>query len=342
MSVLWTVLTIAGYIVAGLGAIVALILVALAIDTVFARQDDCRVDLYRVTHRRGGSITHRRIEHHHVGSIKNRRRAVLWLPGILARENQIDPIVSLFAGRDVYAARYDGLRFDGPNVAVPQVAVLLHLLSNAYDEVMVIGASHGGMLGAEAIDGLDAGIKSNIVFIAFDAPTSSDEFIPLPSFIRPFFTRFKPGLLSNILLVWVLPLLNKLGGLPKELNIIRPNPENLQRLGLPQDMTYKEYVSWVQQSAKGSLSGHRFSMWYSELRDMIESGRRGLPLSGLRDVPVMYIECRRNETIKQPDAADKWHRESGAPIFWVDMTHCGMTENLDPLVDLLKIVLSQV
>lgn len=60
MSVLWTVLTIAGYIVAGLGAIVALILVALAIDTVFARQDDCRVDLYRVTHRRGGSITHRR------------------------------------------------------------------------------------------------------------------------------------------------------------------------------------------------------------------------------------------------------------------------------------------
>ena len=323
--------------------IIAFLLACLVFDTLIATHTNCRLDLYRVVHRRGGSVTHRLIEHHEINSVKLRRRAVLWLPGILARENQVDPIVSLFPDRDVYTVRYEGRRYDGPNVAVPQVTVILHMLANAYDEVIIIGASHGGMLGAEAIDALNVGAKSKITaFIVFDSPTGSDDFLAMPSFATPFFTWFRPGRFSNIALSWVLPLLNKLGGLPNELNIIRPNPENLRRLGLPQDMRYREYVTWVQQLAKKNLSGHQFSMWYSELRDMIESGRRGLPFAGLRDIPVMYIECRRNDTVKQPEAADVWERESGAHIFWVDMTHIGMVENMDPFVDLFKIVLSYI
>lgn len=341
MSVIWTILRIYGYISVGalivLG-IFALLLSPLVIDTLFARPTDCRLDLYRVVHRRGGSVSHRQIQHHEIRSVKERRRAVLWLPGILARENQIDPIVSLFTGRDVYAVCYAGRRFDGPNVAVPQVAVMLHMLANAYDEIIVIGTSHGGMLGTEAIDGLSAGVKSKIkLFVVFDSPTCEDDLLQMPHPAIPFFTWFRPGVVSNVVFAWVLPLLNKMGGGPKEINIIRPNKENLQRLGLPHDMTYRDYVDWVMASAKVNLAGHRFSMWYSELRDMIESGRRGLPYAGLHGIDVMYIECLRNDTVKQPDAVTIWANKAHARVYQLDMTHCGMVENLDAIVTLLKV-----
>jgi len=338
VSVVWTILTVVGYVVAGVVALLVFLLAILALDTLFARSPDSRLDLYRVDHHRGGSVSHRHIQHHDIRSVKQRRVAVLWLPGILARENQIDPIVSLFAGRDVYAARYAGRRFDGPKVIVLQVTVILHLLANVYDEIIVIGASHGGMVGTQAIDGIDAGVKSKIKqFIVFDSPTGADDFLSMSPAAVPFFTWFRPGVLSNIVFAWVLPLLNKLGGLPKEINIIRPDRENLQRLGLSHDTTYREFVDWVQDSAKRNLSGHRFSLWYSELRDMIESGRRGLPYTGLHGIEVMYLECLRNDTVKQPDAANVWAKEAKALVYQLNMTHCGMVENLDAIVTLLRV-----
>lgn len=338
MSVVWTVLTVVCYVVASVAALLVFLLAVLAVDTLFARTPDSRLDLYRVDHRRGGTVSHRQVQPHEICSVKERRVAVLWLPGILARENQIDPIASLFAGRDVYAARYSGRRFDGPNIIVPQAALILHVLAVTYDEIIVIGASHGGMVGAQAIDGIGDSVTSKIKqFIVFDSPTGAHDFLPMPPPAIPFFTWFRPGILSNIVFAWVLPLLNKLGGLPNEVNIIRPNSENLQRLGLPDDMSYRDFVEWVQDSAERNLSGHDFSLWYTELRDMIESGRSGLPYAGLHDIDVMYIECLRNMTVKQPDAVNVWANEAKALVYQLNMTHCGMVENLDDITTLLKV-----
>lgn len=332
-----TVLMVVCYIALGLVAVCLVLLAVLGIDTMFAKPSDCRLDLYCVVHRRGGSVTHRLIQHHEIHSVKLRRRAVLWLPGILAREDQIDPIVSLFADRDVYAVRYAGRRYDGPDVAVPQATVILHMLANIYDEIMVIGASHGGMLGTEAIDGLDAGSKSKIsLFVVFDAPTGAEDIMSIHPLAEPILTWFKPGILSNIAFFWVLPLINRLST-PKELTIIRPNPVNLRRLGLPQDMLYKEYVAWVQRSAKASLSGHYFSMWYSEIRDMVESGWDGLPFGSLHGIDVMYIKCLRNDMIQQPEAANTWKDQADAHVFSVNMPHCAMLENLDEIINLVGV-----
>jgi hypothetical protein len=152
----------------------------------------------------------------------------------------------------------------------------------------------------------------------------------MPSFAAPFFTWFRPGKLSNFVLGWVVPLLNKLGGLPKEKNIVLPSPENLIRLGLPKDMSYKGYVAWVQKSAKKNLSGHRFSMWYSELGDMIEMGQRGLPFAALEGIRVVYMICKRNDTVDQPEAFNVWAAGVlGMTSLWVDSTHCGFTESFD-------------
>lgn len=256
--------------------------------------------------------------------------AVVVLPGILAKHTQFTPMLAGMYGYDVYAARYVGVHFDRERV-VFETAKLIAELNRFYDGVVLVGISHGALLTLPVIRELQATNERLPQEVQLhDGPTGGDTFKPMPRVMEPVIAHLRPGPASNIMWAWFLPLLM---GLPKDENI-KPPPEDLQlRLlgGVYEDAA--GYREWVKKCAEEDLSGHLFSMWWGELRDMILAERQGLDYAALEHVSkVTYIECigDMNDVVEQPLAADRW--QAGVPhMKRVSITapHCAYREQLE-------------
>lgn len=243
--------------------------------------------------------------------VRENRKAYLVDPGILARRNQFEPMFSVIEreGYDIYTLDYtQGMVYDRERSST-WVAVLVKQLLATYDEVVYDGISHGGNHAFFVGEKLGGDVDKLSKVILHDAPYGAATMKQMPGFASGLF-RFTAGKLADTQFNWVLQLLLRMGK-PKRENIVMPNSEDLEQLGLPRNTSEDAFCQHVENQAKVNLSGHRFPMWYSELGDMGEVGRTGLPFGVFGNVPVVYIRYLgdKNDVVAQPAASEVFQSE---------------------------------
>lgn len=274
--------------------------------------------------------------------VANSEKAFVVFPGILAKRNQIEPLMPALQDYDVYAFKYGGLRYDRRLFIREAVRVVEELL-DTYKEVVLDGISHGGMLAMYVLQALGERAGDVKGVILHDMPDRHKATIPfnvLPGFVGRLFL-LRPGSAVNRVLGWVLKLMLQL---PERKNVELPLPGYQMEL-VGSLMNPEQYYAWVQTCAKQNLSGHLFSMWYTELGDMVRAGREGLPYQALKRVDnVNYIfYVYRNGTVVQPETAYRVKEcVSHMRLWMIDGTHCGFTENYDHNRLTLEVTLEQM
>lgn len=238
-------------------------------------------------------------------------RAVLALPGILATgQNQINPVREVLEEcGDVFTYSYHPSLFNGGAVTNEFTQELVALLRR-YREVVIVGVSLGGIIAALACDYIDQRLRGRVKLVLVDAPYGAATMIPLPLWAHGIMRKLRIGR-------WANPLLN---GVLKAM-AVPPKPENTE---LEPGVTQEE----VNQKAIQGLSGHNFSLWWQQLRWMVQVQPR-LDRLNLRGIKAIYLACNpeRNTTVRQPQAVDAWMSVVPAlDVRWVDSTHCGFLE----------------
>lgn len=265
-----------------------------------------------------------------------KRKAYVVIPGILAKNTQVEPLMTTLEDYEVFALVYAGLRYDRELLST-EAAELVSRFLDEYDEVVINGLSHGGMSVCYVAEKLGHRASEVTQVILHDPPTGQKTIIPLNGLPRWVggFLQFTPGDQVNSVLGWVLKLMLQL---PNPKNIILPSEENQVPL-LGEVVTLPTYVDWVKRSAANDLAGHKFSMWYTELGDMIRAGKQGLPLEALlavKKIDVIYY-ADKNGTVVQPQAAVFYEQQLPHAVFWkISGTHCGFRENYDDNVSTLQ------
>lgn len=264
------------------------------------------------------------------------RKAYLVDPGILARHNQFEPMFPVLQEQDydIYTLDYTrGLLYDRQRLTGWVAAFVLQLL-DTYDEVVYDGISHGGdhaFYVGEALG--DDNVNKLSRVILHDPPSGVRTMKPMPNFAAGLF-QFTAGTTVNQVLGFVLKLM-LMGGTPKHENVSKPSPQHLEMLGLPADMSKEDYFAYVWDQAKINLSGHKFSLWYSELGDIVRTGReidRGeFPFDAFGNVPVVMIRyVDKNDTVLQPAASKVFAANMpNLAVLEISGTHAGFLENYE-------------
>jgi len=266
---------------------------------------------------------------------KRARKAYLIDPGIFARRNQFEPMFPVIErDYDIYPIEYGGLRYDRERSA-EWIAEFAERLLTEYDEVVYNGISHGGQHALYVNLWLKGIGKKFSRVILHDAPYGVSTMKTVPKIIVGLF-RFTAGASTNVVYKPVVKLLTMM--LPKRENVTVPSSKNLQMLLGRTDMSADEYFKWVKQSAKRNLSGHKFSMFYSETADMIAAGKEVFPQGAFDGVPVVYIRyLEKNDTVVQPLASNIYlEGVPGLRVLDIVGTHGGFTENYDDNVATLQ------
>lgn len=264
------------------------------------------------------------------------RKAYLVDLGILARRNQFEPMFPVLQEQDydIYTLDYTrGLLYDRQRSATWVAAFVLQLL-DTYDEVVYDGISHGGdhaFYVAEALG--DENVNKLSRVILHDPPSGVRTMKQMLNFAAGLF-QFTAGTTVNGVLGIVLKLM-LMAGTPKRENVSLPGPRYLKALGLPADMSKEDYFAYVWDQAKVNLSGHKSSLWYSELGDMVRTGReidRGeFPFDAFGNVPVVMIRyVDKNGTVLQPAASEVFAANMpNLAVLEISGTHAGFLENYE-------------
>lgn len=255
--------------------------------------------------------------------------AHVFLPGILARgPQQAEPLLdSMRARGDVYCLTYTGFVLDEERV-VGETDALMRSLIDEGMSVTLVGASMGGMLAVKVVRRLrERGCDEPIKLVAIDSPTGGTTMTQLPQWKLPAWLVsalcwFQPSVVTSVV-----------ARLPMRMMLVSPKDENII---LPYASTSDEMrriFRWnIKQQAKEGLVGHRFSMYWSQIRWMLLAGAEGLPYEALDGTAVTYMRCilRRtgdNDVVRQPQASEAWKRHvPSLEIIEVDSTHCGFVE----------------
>ena len=262
-----------------LGLLVGILLLTLLLDSLVAEI------------RRGGSVKVT------TDLMTNDPVTTIILPGILARcQEQVEPVVdSLARAGEVLFIDYVGLRLNVDQV----VKLVKNEIEDAMDRhhvVNLVGVSLGGALIPRILEQCSSTDWLGVIVI--DAPAGVKTLAPLPLPAAPVAKAllgfFEPGVLSNL---W--------GNLILKLMAVPPKRENIE---VPTGYDVEVYQDDIIAQAKQNLSGHKFSMWWSQLAFMC---RDDVPYDSLAKVTVGYYWCGlgdedANDTVRQPDALEAW------------------------------------
>ncbi|MGV9002211.1 MAG: hypothetical protein ACOH18_04655 [Candidatus Saccharimonadaceae bacterium] len=263
---------------------------------------------------------------------------VLSVPGILAfGQDQLFPLMPVFERFDVSVTgvNYGGDRFSAEHSIAGLRQLILPLVVNPVDDrrTVLFASSLGGMLVAKLLTelrsqyGIDR-INQTISTIINDSPASSEHLVLapfLPGGINPgvgkLFTHFTPSEKSNE--SYGKRLLNTFRVPPKdnEIELIEGGPTAAE----------------IKQLAIHGLSGHAFTVWYDQLRWMLNTT---LDLTGLTGLDVTYMACiKGNVTVRQPQAVEAW-KPFVRRVIEVPTPHCAYLQaqptwvrTLNPIIE---------
>lgn len=270
-----------------------------------------------------------RLEEDNYTPRNGKNHAFLSVPGILAKETHVVPLMPTLDQYDVSAFKYVGLRYFRDGVTYGGAAAVRFLLKN-YNVVVLDGISHGGHGVARIMDELGPSERARVDVVLHDVPWGAETLKQVPGFAKKLFL-LTPGHATNFVLGWV-PKLFALGG-PKRETVWTPSLENMFQL-TGRQMTPGEFFAWVAECAKQDLSGHSFAMWFSEIGDMVRGGIEGLPMNGLlgaRSVTyIAYVDDKNNEVVRQTDAVDEFRsRLPRMRVIERHGTHAGFRDDVD-------------
>lgn len=248
------------------------------------------------------------------------KELTFFLPGILARaDEQFAPLESAFRGSHVCTVDFVGSCLNAEAMA-EIVARYVNVALRASQRVHIVGVSLGGVFAPLIVQRVTAS-KENLRVTIVDSPAGVETLSAIPPFAgsvaRWLFNHLRPGPVTNKLYG------NRVIGLmsvpPKRENIEVPAGENLER-----------YQDAVIAKAKASLSGHTFSMWWSQLAFM---SKNDVPYEALADVSdVTYMWCglgeeNANDVVRQTQAVLRWTEHLPAlESLRVESTHAGFLE----------------
>lgn len=242
-------------------------------------------------------------------------KALLVLPGILSRwEEQAGPILDTIArGRVVFGVQYIGESWNAGNI-VAEVSEYMN--ARGFLEVELFGVSIGGMIIPEIAHAIHRSTRP-VVATIIDAPFGACTLVPLPSKLRWIFTRkvyrIIPNRLGN-------RILNDMVTLPHDENI--EIPIEVERAG---NGAVDAYRASIKGQARKALSGHKWSMWGSQMAYMVTCRPHVELLYG---VPTRYYACvsDKNETVAQPEALLRWRVLPSIKVIEVDTAHAAFLE----------------
>ena len=242
---------------------------------------------------------------------------IVIVPGILAySQDQAEPLMQVFAGHDatVVGLNYNGTHFDAERCTKALSQLILRNLADGRKTVL-FASSLGGMLTAKALTDLRthysvSELNHAISTIIVDSPASGNDLILLPflptginSGAGKAFSHFQPHQRANK--TYGKLLLNSFRVPPKDAEIELtdggPTAEDIK-----------------QRAIKG-LSGHPFTVWYDQVRWMLNTT---LDLSKLDGLDITYVACTANNvTVRQPQARQAWEPHVSR-VMEVATPHC--------------------
>lgn len=258
---------------------------------------------------------------------------VINIPGILAySQDQFAPLMPVFrnTATDTIGLNYAGERFYA-NACATAIRRLVEDNLKAEQKTLLFASSLGGMLTANALMQLShwdkATLNRFVSTIIVDSPASGEDLVlapPVPSWVNPggawLFNHFRPRQKSND------------GYGKKLLNSFRVPPKDGEIELVDGGLTADE----IKHQAIQGLSGHLFTMWYGQVKWMLNTT---LDLSSLDGLDITYIACTANNvTVRQPQASQAW-RPHVRRVIEVPTPHCAYlqaqptwTTTLGPLV----------
>ncbi len=265
------------------------------------------------------------------------------VPGILARvQEQVNPLLPALGEHSMVVSgfNYTGTRFT-PEPMVEELVTLVHRNISIDQPTILFGSSLGGMVIALAltelrrtysVETLNGVVRTIIV----DAPSGPRDLILapfLPGVVNPFvgrlIRRFTPNADANH--GYGKRLLSTFRVPPKDEEIEIPNAESMDEQSL------KEAHKAIKQTAIEGLSGHLFTVWYDQLRWMLNNT---LDLSALDGLNVIYLRCvKGNMTVRQPQASKAWE-PSVKFTQGVDMPHCAYLQAPETATEALNLAIA--
>lgn len=223
-------------------------------------------------------------------------------PGILTRSrDMLKPFMPTLEANHLWVTGLDNTepRFAPDPWIVTLRRIIKRNLENDVPTVL-FGSSLGGMMVARAVTELrnsyeDATLNRLLSMIIVDSPADGNDLIlgPLPASANPKVARmiqgFTPRLSAN----------DNYGRALLNLFRVPPKDDEIERSeGGPT-------AEQIKQQAVDGLSGHSFTVWYDQLKWMLDSR---LNLGDLNGLNVTYVACTANNvTVRQPQTLQKWH-----------------------------------
>jgi hypothetical protein len=255
-------------------------------------------------------------------------RVVVCLPGILALGSVYFAPLRSVLGRygSVWAVDYVSKIFKADVVASLVAQRIARSMRNGAF-VTIIGSSLGGNLALLVIGDLrrilgDEIVERGVTLQLHDSPLGGQTMKGVPDFFQKLLISLPASPFPN----FIINLFLRLMRVPPQDKNIEVAPDIAQLTG--EEMSLGEFVAWVKSTAIKGLTGHKFSMWWSQMSWMCRAWD-SLPFRALENIPVVYLRCNgaRNDTVLQPQAGDKWQsRVPHLQFVEVDSTHCGYIE----------------
>lgn len=239
---------------------------------------------------------------------------IIYLPGILADgDTSSEPVRAIWQKYgDVMTVSYGTEHFDGAATALA-IARILHKDSScaAYKHLTFIGSSMGGMLALDIIQHLrnmgEAERLNRSSLIMVDTPSGSQDMKAGGNIAAPLmrllpFGRFCSRLFAPAMRAMLQP----------------PKDENIE--------SHLD-AEYIKTTAMAAMEPYSLSIWRDQLAYMASHDAPAPQMFQGLDF-VLYLKCgRNNETVTQPQAADRWREAcASGDTMWVDSTHCGYLE----------------
>lgn len=263
---------------------------------------------------------------------------IMWLPGAVARvDEQILPIENELK-RHGNLVKVD---FTGHVLSLDWTAERLARRAKTYldsgHKVIVVGTGLSGIVAAAVVKRLKAlapDHASAVKLLLVDTPHDYADLVPLPRFLAPVFRHVQVGPLFSATIGRMMLDIARLLPVPAE--TVVPN-RALRRQLAGREMDDDEYSGWVQTARQEHGSRYPFSLWWSEVAELI-GFRSTDPISHSLDATKgVYLACtptnklkdlppsRRgyNAIVAQPSTMQGWR--SQVPHFeylTIDSQHC--------------------
>jgi len=237
-------------------------------------------------------------------------RVFLLLPGILARgREQFETQLSNIGRKGSIDVRsYVGHGFEISHVA-RSVARDVKMYQRCGLEVIIIGASIGGLVGLEAVRLLQS--LEGVKLIMIDSPHGVSSMRAFPDRLAILTRIFKGA-----------PLPNFIGNRVLEKMKVGPKRDFVD---FPEGVDKDQHFEIVKEKALASLSGHEFSMWWTQLVAMVNYR----PTAAILGLDVTYVAClgEANDVVVQPLAKKKWQKvDPNLKVVEVEAAHCGFLQ----------------